>query len=126
MRRSGRTDEWLKEEIGSTAESAHSTAAQFAHSTTRLYIVHMKRVTASEARRRWFTLLDEVLEGEVVAILRNGRRIILRLDDAERAARKPPNYGRVLRVREADAADQWRWEWTETGLRLAGEDDEHE
>jgi antitoxin (DNA-binding transcriptional repressor) of toxin-antitoxin stability system len=106
---------------------AESPSRPFADSITELYIVHMKRVTASEARRRWFTLLDEVLEGEVVAILRNGRRIILRLDEAEREGRKPPNYGRVLRVREPDAADEWRWEWTETGLHPADDDgDEHE
>jgi antitoxin (DNA-binding transcriptional repressor) of toxin-antitoxin stability system len=86
----------------------------------------MKRVTASEARRRWFTLLDEVLEGEVVAILRNGRRIILRLDDEQREGRKPPNYSRLLRVREPDAADEWRWEWTDAGLRPVADDDERE
>lgn len=85
----------------------------------------MKRVTASEARRRWFRLLDEIADGEVVAILRKGQRILLHRDDSPSARRKPPKYRRVLRVREADAADNWRWNWDESGLRLAdGQDGE--
>jgi hypothetical protein len=38
----------------------------------QLYIVRMKRVTASEARRNWFRLLDEVAAGAVVVIERGG------------------------------------------------------
>jgi len=39
----------------------------------------MKHVSASEARKNWFTLLDEVVNGEVVAIQRNDKRVILKL-----------------------------------------------
>ena len=72
----------------------------------------MKRVTASEARRLWFRLLDEVLDGEVVVIARRGRRIVIRREDPAHATRqKHPDYSRILRIREPDAADTWRWEW---------------
>jgi hypothetical protein len=43
-----------------------------------LYIVRMKKVTASEARRQWFRLLDEAAQGEVIVVQRNGRRLVLR------------------------------------------------
>ena len=35
----------------------------------------MKRVTASDARKNWFRLLDEAAAGEVVVIERAGTRI---------------------------------------------------
>ena len=37
-----------------------------------MYNVHMKRVTASEARRNWFRLLDEIAGGEQVVITSEG------------------------------------------------------
>lgn len=79
----------------------------------RLYIVRMKKVTASEARKRWFRLLDEAAQGEVIVVERRGRRLVLRreeLDDAGEAA-KAPRYGRLLRVPAAEEADRWSWEW---------------
>jgi antitoxin (DNA-binding transcriptional repressor) of toxin-antitoxin stability system len=72
----------------------------------------MKRVTASEARRNWFRLLDEVIEGEVIAITRKGKRIVIRREDAARDARqKLPDYSAILQVRDVDSADAWGWEW---------------
>lgn len=76
-----------------------------------MYIVHMKRVTASEARRNWFQLLDQVLEGEVVAIVRKGARIIIRREAGFEAGREPPDYSGIIRVRDADEADLWGWDW---------------
>jgi antitoxin (DNA-binding transcriptional repressor) of toxin-antitoxin stability system len=77
-----------------------------------MYIVRMKRVTASEARRNWFRLLDEVIDGEVVAITRKGKRIVIRREDRARSARqKLPDYADILRVPDVDRADSWRWEW---------------
>lgn len=77
-----------------------------------MYIVHMKRVTASDARKNWFRLLDEVLGGEVVCIDRNGRRILIRMDDeVDRAEVQPPDYAAVLRAPGAESADAWRWSW---------------
>ena len=77
----------------------------------------MKRVTASEARRNWFTLLDEVANGEVVAIIRKGTRIILRRDKSVPSKNDRPHYHRILRVKDADRADSWGWAWTESGVK---------
>ncbi|PYS53463.1 MAG: hypothetical protein DMG13_12530 [Acidobacteria bacterium] len=48
--------------------------------TSDLDNVHVKRVTASDARKNWFKLLDEAVKGEVISIDRNGSRLILKLD----------------------------------------------
>ncbi len=83
----------------------------------------MKHVTASEARKNWFRLLDEVAQGQVVALERNGKRIVLRSEEDEAAPTKVPDYRPLLRVPEADAADGWSWEWVgpeqELSLRTA-------
>ncbi|MBI4521449.1 MAG: hypothetical protein HY701_11470 [Gemmatimonadetes bacterium] len=71
----------------------------------------MKRVTASEARRNWFRLLDEVVEGEVVAIMRGGKRIIIRREATAKPRQSVPDYSGILTVRDADRADSWTWEW---------------
>lgn len=87
----------------------------------------MKRMTASEARRNWFRLLDDVAAGEVVAITRKGRRIVIRREDPPSAAgRKLPDYSAILKVRDVGAADTWRWEWPgpERDLSLREEKDE--
>jgi len=41
----------------------------------------MKKVTASEARRQWFRLLDEAAQGEVIVLQRRGRRLVLRREE---------------------------------------------
>lgn len=77
-----------------------------------MYIVHMKRVTASEARKHWFRLLDEVADGEVVVIERNGRRIHLRREPEE--GRDIPDYADLVRAgADASDAERWGWEWSE-------------
>jgi antitoxin (DNA-binding transcriptional repressor) of toxin-antitoxin stability system len=77
-----------------------------------LYIVHMKRMTASEARQNWFRLLDDVLAGEVVAIVRKGQRIVIRRDDSARfARRKATDYSALIRVEDVDSIDDVGWEW---------------
>jgi antitoxin (DNA-binding transcriptional repressor) of toxin-antitoxin stability system len=80
----------------------------------------MKRVTASQARKEWFRLLDEVTAGETVVIERNGRRVILRREPArtKETARAVPDYSRLLRVPHADRLDRWSWEWTGPGESL--------
>ena len=52
---------------------------------TQLYIVRMKHVTASEARKSWFKLLDEAARGEIIAIQRNDKKLILRLERRRRS-----------------------------------------
>jgi antitoxin (DNA-binding transcriptional repressor) of toxin-antitoxin stability system len=77
----------------------------------------MKKVTASEARRHWFRLLDEAAQGEVIVVQRNGRRLVLRREDSGKAtaASKRPAYRRLLRVPRADEADRWSWQWKGSG-----------
>ncbi len=73
----------------------------------------MKHMTASEARKQWFRLLDEVASGEVVVLERKGRRVVLRREDAKESAQaqRTPDYKKLLRAPDADHADQWTWEW---------------
>ena len=76
-----------------------------------LYIVHMKQITASEARSNWFRILDEVASGEVVVIQRRGKRFVLRQEKSQqRAGARAPDYRKLLRVKRPDRADQWRWD----------------
>lgn len=86
----------------------------------------MKRVTATQARRNWFRLLDEVAAGEVVVIQRKGRRIVLRREEEvpEREA-ELPDYGALLSAPDADRADEWGWDWPgpEEDLALREEDE---
>lgn len=76
----------------------------------------MKRITASEARRDWFRLLDEITTGEEVCIERKGCRILLRRE-REYTPADHPDYSEVLRVRDADSADTWGWDWDEAGIQ---------
>ena len=80
----------------------------------------MKKVTASEARKHWFRLLDEASQGEVIVVQRKGCRVVLRREELNDAgnARARPAYRRLLRAPGADAADQWSWEWRGTGRDL--------
>jgi hypothetical protein len=79
----------------------------------------MKRVTASEARKNWFRLLDEVAEGEVLILERKGRRLVLRREElAMEKIGDVPDYGQLLRVPNAESADSWSWEWTDPGQEL--------
>jgi hypothetical protein len=76
----------------------------------QMYTVHMKRMTATEVRKNWFRLLDEVAEGETVLIERDGARLVLKVADPGDSA-KVPDYQGLIRVRDAGEADQWGWEW---------------
>ena len=78
----------------------------------------MKHVTATEARKDWFRLLDDVAAGEVVVIERGGRLLELRRREVAQELREAPDYSDVLRVPDADAADTWGWEWEGPGRAL--------
>jgi antitoxin (DNA-binding transcriptional repressor) of toxin-antitoxin stability system len=80
----------------------------------------MKRVTASAARKNWFQLLDEVVQGERIIIERRGRRIVVLCEDLEEVVpnKETPDYSTLLQVRDAEEADQWSWEWSEDGVTL--------
>jgi hypothetical protein len=77
-----------------------------------MYSVHVKYVTATEARQNWFRLLDEAAGGEVIAIRRHSKKLILKLEEDEGPI---PGYDQLIRARDADAADAWSWEWTPSG-----------
>lgn len=80
----------------------------------------MKRVTASDARKNWFRLLDEVVAGETVVIERNGHRVLLQRDTVEETE-EIPDYSGLLRGGDIDRADSWGWRWdpdSEDRLRL--------
>lgn len=102
---------------GIRVNGAESTSRKIIDAVTaQLYIVHMKRVTASEARKNWFRLLDEAAAGEVIVIDRKGKRLVLRKEKADRKKPGLPNYRDLLEVLQADNADAWRWEWAPEGL----------
>ena len=69
----------------------------------------MKRMTATEVRKQWFRLLDEVAEGEVVLIDRDGARLILKMADPREAS--IPDYRGLICVPDAEEADEWGWVW---------------
>ena len=71
----------------------------------------MKTLTASEARRRWFRLLDEAAQGEVIVVHRKGRRLVLRREKSEHTGGSARDYTGLLRVPDADKADRWSWRW---------------
>jgi hypothetical protein len=79
----------------------------------------MKRVTATEARKNWFRLLDEVVEGEAVLIERDGARLRLSLAEPAEPSARIPDYRGLIQVPDADSADQGGWEWdgSPEGLR---------
>jgi hypothetical protein len=78
-----------------------------------MYTVHVKSMTATEARRNWFRVLDEAVEGEVIVVERKGRRIIVRRDDsvADGAGSSRPDYRNLISVPDLEHADTWGWEW---------------
>jgi antitoxin (DNA-binding transcriptional repressor) of toxin-antitoxin stability system len=71
----------------------------------------MKKITATEARKDWFRLLDEVAAGEVAVIERNGRRLRLAREEESSASPDVPDYSALIRAQALDEADQWGWEW---------------
>ena len=81
----------------------------------------MKKVTASEARKRWFRLLDDAASGEVIVVERKGRRLVLRREGPnERGKVAARTYRRLLRVQNVDEADRW-----EQHLPVPGAEDDY-
>lgn len=75
----------------------------------------MKRVTASDARKNWFRLLDEAAAGEVVVVERGGTRILIQREPPSESGEDVPDYSDLLRARGLADADRWRWEWNPEG-----------
>jgi hypothetical protein len=72
----------------------------------------MKHVSASEARRNWFKLLDEAVKGEVIAIQRDDKKLILKL---QKGKAKTPDYTKLIDFPDVDTADLWSWDWKGPG-----------
>jgi len=69
-------------------------------------------MTATDARKNWFRVLDEVVEGEVVLIEREGARVMLKLVESKEALATIPDYRGLITVTDdIDTADQWGWDW---------------
>ena len=68
-------------------------------------------MTATDARRNWFRLLDEVAAGEEVMVERGGRRIIIRRESEGGRPDAVPDYSGILWAPDAAEADAWGWEW---------------
>lgn len=73
----------------------------------------MKKLTASEVKKNWFRVLDEVAAGEVIVLERKGQRLILRREDktVTKSKQQFPDYTGLLRIPDADQADRWSWDW---------------
>jgi hypothetical protein len=82
----------------------------------------MKRVTASDARKNWFRLLDEAAAGEVVVIERAGTRILIQRESASESGEDTPDYTHLLSAPSLAEADRWSWEWDPAGGDLAPSD----
>ena len=72
----------------------------------------MKYVTASDARKHWFQLLDEAAAGHVIAIDRNGTKLVLHADKQRRPKTAPK---RLVTGKDIDNADKWGWDWDKNG-----------
>ena len=78
-------------------------------SPRNVHCTSMKEYSATRARANWFSLLDEVIAGEVVVIERHGRRVVLRRE--ELTPTSLPDYSGVLKTDDVDRADDWTWNW---------------
>lgn len=79
----------------------------------KLYNVHVKHITASEARKNWFRILDEVVAGETVVLERHGHRVLIQRAPSRVSEPPPPNYAAHLKVVDrAEHADEWSWDWS--------------
>lgn len=77
----------------------------------------MRSLTPTEARKKWFRLLDEVAEGEVVEIRRGEKRIILRCEGSGSPS-EIPDYSDVIQGDGIAQADLWGWDWEEENFRI--------
>lgn len=76
----------------------------------------MKSVTASEARKNWFRLLDDVAAGEVVQIRRGRKNLVLRCEITPEECVASTDYHSLISASAIDEADRWGWDWSEEGL----------
>ncbi|MBL7684982.1 MAG: type II toxin-antitoxin system Phd/YefM family antitoxin [Deltaproteobacteria bacterium] len=69
----------------------------------------MKQVSATEARKQFFKLIDSAAAGETILIERKG--VLLRLvPEPKKKTKKRPSYSNCLSG-DLDSADEWTWDW---------------
>ncbi len=75
----------------------------------------MRQVSATDARKNFFTLLDRAAEGEAVIIKRKG--VFLRLIREKPHKKKVAFSYRRYFHNSTDKADSWSWDWdSQSGL----------
>lgn len=75
----------------------------------------MRRVTASDARKNWFRILDDVAAGDVVVVERGDRRILIQREETTVTDEPVPDYTGLLSAPESGRAERWGWEWSQSG-----------
>ena len=81
----------------------------------------MIRTTATEARKNWFQLLDEVVAGEEVMVERRGHQLVLTRRDASSSETQDiPSYDDLIKASDEvlDGLDRQGWEWVGPGQPL--------
>ncbi|MBX7147481.1 type II toxin-antitoxin system Phd/YefM family antitoxin [bacterium] len=77
----------------------------------------MKHYSATEARKNFFSLLDDALEGNKVYIEREGH--VLELLPKKKKTKKLSYKKFFLSSPSVDDADTWGWEWKpDSGLHF--------
>lgn len=79
-------------------------------------------MTASDARKNWFRVLDEAAAGEVVVVERAGTRILIQRDPNVGVVGEVPDYGAVVRGPDLTHADAWSWDRDAEGGDLVPSD----
>lgn len=98
------------------AKGAHPLRPTLTPGPTRLYIVHVKRYTAAQARQNLSHVLDAAEKGESVVIERRGVRFCVRQERVPRG--RPRGSLRIESLDPAVAEGRWTWEPGRSGLRF--------
>ena len=82
--------------------------------------IFMKQLSATEARRNFFHLLDEAARGHPVFIEKRG--VVIRMTRERKSDRKSFSgfdYKPYFKGETLDDADRWSWDWNpEKGMTL--------
>jgi len=83
----------------------------------------MLRLTSTQARKRFSSILDAAESGQAVVIERRGVRFRLQAEPAP-APREARRESIFEFVDPAVEAGSWSWEWADDGVRFAVRDPE--
>lgn len=91
---------------------------------TVLYTVHMTRVSATEARKRLFKLLDAAERGETVVLERKGVRFRIAVEPMSEAAPREAEDALIEILDPTILSGEWTWEWEPDGALTLVEGDD--